>query len=146
MEWSGTLSSSHVSRNTKTQHSLAILEHVWSKRMLSIYVSSEPALPRVVVGIASWCGLAANLEMWKRDEHEKHQNTVLLGQRGAAVCTRRHLDLLSTHEPSPAQGFLLLKVSFSLPLLLGGGQALGFWKAIKHNFDHNRHHINKAEF
>lgn len=77
---------------------------------------------------------------------KKHKNTVLLGQRGAAVCTRRHLDLLSTHEPGPAQGFLLLKESFSLPLLLAGGQALGFWKAVKHNFDRNRHHINKAEF
>lgn len=45
-----------------------------------------------------------------------------------------------------APGFLLLKESFFLPLLLVGGQALGFWKAMKHNFDHNRHHINKAEF
>ena len=29
-------------------------------------------------------------------------------------------------EPGPAQGFFLLKGSFSLPLGLSGGQALGF--------------------
>lgn len=40
-------------------------------------------------------------------------------------------------DGSPAQGFFLLIGKVSLPLLLAGGQALGF--------DYNRHYISKDD-
>lgn len=39
------------------------------------------------------------------------------------------------YDSGCAQGFFLLKGSFSLPLLLVGGQGLGFCKAPRNNFD-----------
>lgn len=44
---------------------------------------------------------------------------------------------------NPAQGFFLLKGSFSLPLLLVGGQALGVSNAPRDNFDCNRRYLSE---
>lgn len=48
-------------------------------------------------------------------------------------------------DPGPVQGFFLLKGSFSLPLLLVGGLALGFCKAPRDIFECNKCYINKDE-
>lgn len=45
----------------------------------------------------------------------------------------------------PAGGSFLLKRRFSSPPFLVWGQALGFWKAPRNHFDHNRRRINKDE-
>lgn len=37
------------------------------------------------------------------------------------------------YDAGPAQGFFLLTLSFSLPLLLVAGQALGFCKGLRDN-------------
>lgn len=42
------------------------------------------------------------------------------------------------YELGPAQDFFLLKGVFLVPLLLGGSQAMGFFKAPSGNFDSNR--------
>lgn len=46
------------------------------------------------------------------------------------------------YDAGPAQGFFLLTQSFSLPLLLVAGRALGFCKGLRDNFDCDRCYMN----
>lgn len=46
------------------------------------------------------------------------------------------------YEPGPVQGLFLLKSCFYLPLLLGEGPALGFYKCPRCNFDYRRDFTN----
>lgn len=52
----------------------------------------------------------------------------------------------SPHEPGPAQGFRLLKASFSLPPFLLGGSGPGFCQAPGDHFDWNSHWMNQVEW
>lgn len=53
--------------------------------------------------------------------------------------------LIPVPAPGPAQGFFLLKRSFSLPLLHVWGQTVGFCEAPKDNFDINRPCISEDD-
>lgn len=62
-----------------------------------------------------------------------------------SFCTQHAISRVPPYEPDPAQGFLLLKGSFFLQLLLVGGQVLGFCKAASSNFVCKRFYINEDE-